>query len=263
MIKITSIEQLNLLINDFKKRGGNLFSNWYPNPPLHESWIDKGVLLVNIENSILILLHKKETHIEFFFFTYILDNIKDYAKKLSNYFHKPVVIENVYRNDSLLKMPLPHVTLKRMVRKGSTIDIIKDKPIKFEKIKASHQDIRELQSIFSNKFNPLTERIPSYQELESLIEAKGVSLIKDNGKITGFIIYEIKGKSCHLRYWWIDENYRNKGIGSCLIADMFKEAQNTSLQYLWVFENNEDAIQKYNHYGYSFDGMNDDIYIIN
>ena len=46
---------------------------------------------------------------------------------------------------------------------------------------------------------------------------------------------------------FLDENYRNKGIGSSIISKIFKT---NNIVYLWVYKENINAIRLYKKFGF-------------
>ena len=258
---ITKINDYNDLLNkisEFKRNTSSKLTNFFPNKALHENWIKQNNFYYKEENNLLFIFHEKESHYETFYIAEDLNSVIRQLKILKKSFQKPFVLEHVYKERKDLPISLPTAKLKKMVKKISSLAEEPNNDID----KASLSDIPILTNIFTNYFNRFTERIPDEDELKNLIQSESVSVIRTEDSIKGFIIYEVKGKSSHLRYWWINPRYRNQGIGSKLIKDFFKASKNCLMLYLWVFSDNEDAINKYLHYGFDFDGMTDDIYLI-
>ncbi len=52
-------------------------------------------------------------------------------------------------------------------------------------------------------------------------------------------------------------------MGADLLKDFFFiQAEGVSVNSFWVFSDNTNAIERYKHYGFSFDGLADEIYIV-
>ena len=94
----------------------------------------------------------------------------------------------------------------------------------------------------------------SFQNKNSML------VIKDEEKIAGFIIFEIKGFTSYLRYWFVDEKYRNKKVGSQLISKFFDLSGNTKRIIFWVIQSNENAIKRYKHYGFTEENLVDHVF---
>lgn len=122
------------------------------------------------------------------------------------------------------------------------------------------QDIPDLQSIFQTHFNPEVEQLPSDTELERWIAKGGVLVQRDeHGRVQSFIIYDLNKASLYLRYWFVNPQMRNCGVGGHLMRAMFFYAKETKRQYFWVISNNENAIRRYEHYGFKAEPMKDTV----
>lgn len=53
------------------------------------------------------------------------------------------------------------------------------------------------------------------------------------------------------------------GIGSSLYKKVMFESKNIKRQMLWVVSDNENAIKRYEHYGFKLDRFIDNVMIIN
>lgn len=65
----------------------------------------------------------------------------------------------------------------------------------------------------------------------------------------------------YLRYWFTSSKYRNQGVGAKLLKSSLFLAKETKRQILWVISENENAIKRYEHYGFKRELMNDYVLI--
>ena len=250
-----------------KEKKEGFASNIFPLQPLFSKAISEGRLFYVDVDGNCFFLEDKGDHFNVFFAS---DRSVDLPAVLNSIHSeavltKPLVLEHLIREGKDVSLGEPSAVLKRMARTvpefpqiGSRAEL----PYPFHIQKAEQRDVYDLQEIFSEFFNPLTERIPDEEELLSLISRKGVFWAVCNGKKAGFIIFEKEGANLHLRYWWIAPGFRGGGIGSGLMRKFFEAASGTRRQFLWVFSDNENAIKRYRHYGFDFDGTQDDIYVL-
>ena len=125
---------------------------------------------------------------------------------------------------------------------------------------ATVQDTPRLQDLLERHFEPKVDQLPSAAELERWISRGGVKVSRNaEGLADGFIIYDCRPASLYLRYWFVDPSSRGKGVGSRLANAMFADAAHTKRQYFWVKTGNQDAIDKYLHYGFAFESMKDTV----
>ena len=79
-------------------------------------------------------------------------------------------------------------------------------------------------------------------------------------KILGFIIYDLKASTLFLRYWFVKPNYRDLRIGSKLFNEFLLRGKDTHRQMFWVIRSNENAINRYLHYGFKEEIMYNFVY---
>lgn len=255
MDKVRTVEEFKSLVSQCKKDGKNKFSNYFPNPVLHSSWISDGSLSYIILPEATFLIHDLGTYREIIFFSKNLSDFETGLNAVKNLIQRPFSVEIVGKN----RIPFsksPSAVLMRMTRTGAP-------PVRYSSSavrRATESDIDAIYAIFSTFFHAVLERTPDKNILQNLIVSDNISVyVMPDGEIAGIVVYEVSGISIHLRYWWVSPKHRNKGIGSALLSDFFEAGGKTHRQYLWVFSDNENAINRYRHYGFDFDGMTDDI----
>ena len=134
---------------------------------------------------------------------------------------------------------------------------MRDPRVKYgEKIDTALVDIA-----MQRDFDPLAEQLPSLKELEDYAERKQLLVIKDGDNLCGFLIFEITGVTWYLRYWYTSPDYRNKGIGAGLLRTSLLYGIESKRQIFWVIADNENAIKRYEHYGFKKENMNDYVMI--
>jgi GNAT superfamily N-acetyltransferase len=126
---------------------------------------------------------------------------------------------------------------------------------------ASPEWANQIKSLLDVHFDKYCEQIPFMEEIEQWIKYKRIIGIFENDKIIGFVIFEINGMTSHLRYWFVDPNHRNKKIGSALLKRFFYECRNTKKELFWVITHNENAIVRYEHYGFKAEPLFDQVLI--
>ena len=123
------------------------------------------------------------------------------------------------------------------LEKSTTNDI--DRLIEYKKktILAFEKDITEEQ--YNKVMNYIVNDIN-----DNLDKCKNIVL--DN-KIIGMVMLTDKDDGKLLDELYIEEEYRNQGIGTDIIKNILKE---NKIVYLWVYKANEKAISLYNRLGF-------------
>ncbi len=84
-------------------------------------------------------------------------------------------------------------------------------------------------------------------------------VIKVNDKTIGCLFVEKYEDGVLLNEIYLDEYYRNKGIGRDLITNIIK---NNSKVYLWVYKNNENAVNLYKKLNFKIKNSDDNRYFM-
>lgn len=90
-------------------------------------------------------------------------------------------------------------------------------------------------------------RINTYVKDEVNNQINNYQLININGKICGCILVENKDDGVIIDELYLEEEYRNKGIGTDLINNVIT---NNKIVYLWVYKDNVKAISLYKRLGF-------------
>lgn len=120
-------------------------------------------------------------------------------------------------------------------------------------------DFQNIKEILELNFDIYAERIPSIGELRSL--SKSTYIIKIENKIAAMLISAQKGKTEEIRYWLVDQNFRDKGFGGLLMKYFLNNNKDTKRYTLWVDNLNKNAINKYEFFGFVKDRIINSIYI--
>lgn len=151
-----------------------------------------------------------------------------------------------------------HAQLLRMHRSGihsATMNAVADVEL------ASIHDVSNLRSFMERWLDPLSEQIQSIAELREAVVSEGVLVVREGDGLSGMLIHETTGQSTVLRYWHVAAHCHGNGIGSRLMHAFLARCATSRRVVLWVLSSNDDAISKYSHYGFSEDGMIDNIMV--
>ena len=73
------------------------------------------------------------------------------------------------------------------------------------------------------------------------------------------LFFEVTGQSSLLRHWVVDGAHRDRRVGSRLMRRYFADCKDVRRFTLWVISDNDNAIDRYKHYGYQQDGLIDQV----
>ena len=128
--------------------------------------------------------------------------------------------------------------------------------MKYELIKSSKQDIDRLieykkATIFDHAKNLSNEEI---DKINNYVTSEVPKSIYDycniivNNKIVGCLLLTEVDDGKLLDEIYLEEEYRNKGIGTNIIKNVIS---NNNIVYLWVYKNNIKAVELYKRLGFT------------
>ena len=119
----------------------------------------------------------------------------------------------------------------------------------------------QIKNILDTYFDKYSEQIPLLEEIDQWIIDKRIIVVLGKDRIVGLVIFEINGLTSYLRYWFVAPEYRNKKMGSALLRRFFYECRKTKRELFWVIASNENAIARYEHYGFKSEFLFDQVLI--
>jgi hypothetical protein len=126
---------------------------------------------------------------------------------------------------------------------------------------ASKADRDSVLDLINRSFDPYADQIPGAQEIELALQNAQILAVKPEGRLAALLYFETQGFTSTVRYWVVAESFRSHRFGAALIRHYFAMHAAVRRFVLWVTAANENAIQKYAHYGYAPDGLVDHVLV--
>jgi GNAT superfamily N-acetyltransferase len=266
MDKVVSYEQVQGFIGEIRDLRQGFVTNFFWNDQKHPYWVSNGSLFFEKAANSYILLHHDEGFDSLF---YIAANMKAVADAISTMpLGRDSIIDLVCKDggeqekDTLTSIGFePYKRLYRMSHLGVLAEaagweISPD-------VSLGHEDDAPLvHAALREGFDPLCEQLPTLQEVNDFARREQLLVVKEAGRLCGFLISETAGKtSWYLRYWYTSLDDRDKGVGGKLLKTALTKAKETRRQQLWVISDNENAIRRYEHYGFKREPISDFVMI--
>lgn len=263
MEKIDSIDTIRQLVAEVRAKRKGFLTNFYLDVEKHSIWINREALFFICVGDTYFIIRKKEAFWNVYFVSTGLDDLEHGLEFLkSKFFDVAIMFDIIGKKDQydlLLKLFQRcgyefSNTLVKMTRISSHEE---HWSVHNNVSLASISQIQEIERLLYQFFDDKTEQIPYYEELVTYTTLGHVLVTTENDKVTGFLIYEQNPSILYLRYWFVHPDYRNKNIGSHLMNAFLERGKNTKRQLLWVMVNNENAQNRYRHYGFKEEDMYD------
>jgi ribosomal protein S18 acetylase RimI-like enzyme len=268
MSKINNFDIIQNSIHAVKSHHLGYLTNFYIDVSKINVWINRDLLNIHqVGKSVFITRRNINFQHLYYISTDKITLKNDLDFFLNDFQSEEFIIDIVGSNASTNELinnikELEFVEYKSLVRMSRLISNsdksveIDDSEIKYADI----ADIKDLEDLLDRNFDSRAEQIPFYEELEFFIRNKKIIVVKNiEAKIIGFVIFELNGYTSYLRYWFVDEKYREQKIGSKLLRQFFWLTNSSKRQLFWVIQDNHNAIKRYMHYGFQMEDMIDKI----
>lgn len=264
MDKIVSYDQVQDMTKQIRSLRSGFVTNFYWDENKHPYWISEGALIYDAKQESILLIHRAEEFSNLYYISTDLDKALQHLSELN--IDTDIVADVVTKGDNKDSVALfekcgfkEYKHLFRMTHAG--LMPVDDWNVN-QVVKSAHiDDLDAISKALSLGFDPLAEQLPSRRELYDYISKDKILIIEDKENICGFIVYEVVGVTWYLRYWYVSPDYRNLGVGAKLLKASLIKGKETKRQILWVMSHNENAIKRYEHYGFRRELMNDYVLI--
>lgn len=262
MDKITSIAEIVAKVASVRDMGRGFVTNFFLNEPKHTLWIGKGVLFAEWVGDTYFIIKQNAGFWNVFYTSTSIDALTASLQAFSQNHHDcTLMLDIVGRKDSCEQVASclasigfgDYCRLVRMWTKTPEQSELATNNVSF----AAKDDAATVHALLHQFFDEQTEQLPYLEELEDLAATNQVLILKQDGKLAGFVVFELSKVSLYLRYWFVHPDFRNQGVGSLLFNRYFYEGRNTKRAQHWVICTNDNAIKRYRHYGYTEENMFD------
>jgi ribosomal protein S18 acetylase RimI-like enzyme len=261
---IEEYSDIQFHMNFIRSLRKGFITNFYPEEFKTNLWITKKELFFEIVADTIFFFHNSAEFTTLFYCSINFESLSNSLKMIK--FEERLITDIVTKD---LTSPVlnvfyqngfkEHSSLVRMSKINQLNDsfYLLNKKIR----NATLIDIKEVLSLLANNFDKYTEQIPVYEELEQWVKQSHLIVYELDSKIAGFLIYDLTGVTLYLRYWFVCPEHRDQKIGSELIREYLYRGKETKRQIFWVIESNDNAIKRYEHYGFTKEKMYDYILI--
>jgi len=266
MIPVRTVDEVFTAIQKVTAAAPAFCTNFFPVQKKLQGWIDHGELTSESRNGAAFFCRRDRDFQHFYFCGASVATLKAEIGNLSILKSQRVVTDVVGSETALGELLSCLETagfrryshLQRMARTsqpGLASASGADAPAVF----AEAPDKQAILELLDNSFNHYADQLPAAYEIEAAIAAKQILAIKCDGELAAILFFETQGLTSTVRYWVVAERFQSKRLGASLIRHYFA-AQNAVKRFiLWVVATNDNAVKKYQHYGYSADGLIDHV----
>jgi GNAT superfamily N-acetyltransferase len=251
---------------DLARRAGPLATNFYPSPDKLQRSLDRGELFLRTIGDVLFVVRRDR---DFLHLSYVTTKAADLAgavRELVGSTREPLALDLIGKREQIDELAGPferagfraHRALHRMTRHGETSPTAAPDP---EVVFANEGDGVALAAMLEGALDRFAEQIPDDDEMTRAARDRKVLIIRSGSAIAGLLFFEATGQSSLLRHWLVDPAHRDQRVGARLMHRYFADCKDVRRFLLWVISDNDNAIDRYRHYGYQQDGLIDQVLI--
>lgn len=231
----------------------NAYSNCYFKPDQPGKWFDEGILQYYAYGSEGLVMGVSERgYTKLFFDVPDFKWVQELEKVKAGTGAAVIAVEVVSKggNDPYgLSRILPYQEIKRYSRfrrSGSNFRGFPGETPQYCEI----SDLPFIREMINSTFGPIGDELPDDGELRTFIENKNIICIRDGSKrdgadLSGYLIFEDKGRTSYIRNVCVRQDARGKGTGRRLL-DMYLGIHREFKGFtLWCKDDNSSALQLY------------------
>lgn len=264
MERVRELDELMIAVAKIRDLKKGFLTNFYLDIQKHSLWINKGVVFCERIEDTLFIVKTNRTFWNVFFCS---PNYDELAMSLEAFNSRHgdmtlmydvvgnIKMQNEYGGVFRARMT-EYCSLVRMSKISGGQEFYQSEEV----LPATRLQAQELRDILITYFDEKTEQIPFLEEIVTLIERGNVFVYMLENKIVGFVILEKNVSTLYLRYWFVHPDFRNLKIGSKLLNQFFYCGRECKRKQLWVIRTNDNAIVRYEHYGFRPEDLYDIVY---
>jgi len=263
---ITDISTITNAYNQAKNFKKNFNTNCFITIDQFNKLILNELLYELTIGEVFFLIKKNVTFLKIYYYAASIDELAKSLPTLLNLFSdETLVVDLLAKNDKCPERQLFEENLfglyTSLIRMSCIGKKIYNVGLSSTNVRsATFNDITIVKELLNLHFDPIAEQIPDTDELLNWIKNNAIIVYEEQSKILGFIIYDLKASTLFLRYWFVKPNYRDLRIGSKLFNEFLFRGKDTHRQMFWVIRSNENAINRYLHYGFKEEIMYNFVY---
>jgi hypothetical protein len=255
--KVFTAENAAASMSVTRTPGTVVHTNLFGGRPKLEEWLEEGSLFHAAHAGASALLRPDRD----FFHVYLAFSDPSGAIELLHGLSSDEILVTDVVGDGVRDRPLAevfeeagfaqHRLLRRMRRRPLAIDEQRADDLRA----AEPADSPWMLDMLEMWFDRFSEQLPSARQLRRAIDDGNIRVATAEGDRAGFLYSEVVGIRSTLRYWFVSPERRDARVGGRLLRDYLGGRCADRTSELWVVDDNQNAIKRYVHYGYTSDAL--------
>ena len=248
------------------KAGATAFcTNFFPAQPKLQAWIDHRELFSVIRDRAAFFFRKERDFFHFYFSAASPEILRSSLLAISQ---TERLVADLVGNEAAVADTLVQLKsagfrqYRSLSRLSRTAQPAQEPSTNGSQVTfAEPADRDAIVSLLEKSFDHYADQIPLPYEIDAAIQARQILAIKCDRELAALLFFETQGFTSTVRYWVVANEFQSRGFGSALIRHYFAAQSPVRRFILWVTVDNENAVNKYRHYGYYPDGLVDNVLV--
>lgn len=262
MRPVVSIEDAQQIFHRESSGSGRMLTNFFPNSDKLNNWIAHKQIFSDEIMGARFLLRRDGDFFHLYFCAVDPEHLLRGVQQILISVEGPVVVDLLGTEQELeilskiynrcqfqLRAILQRMTKRVLPDEQFTVDT--------SVVHGSRQDALRIRQLLLEHFDRFVEQIPTENELLDAADSEQLLVVKNDHRLDGFLFFERTGQMGIVRYWFVDDLYRGGGVGAKLMRTFLAKNDGVNRVVLWVLRTNDQAITKYEHYGFRPDSLID------
>ena len=261
---VKDISEIKEAITKVKESSEEWHTNFYLSDSLLKRWITfEQVYLVNFFDGFCII-RDRGSFAHLYFYVNDIESLRSELLLLKQQLAVPIVsdliasaefVKSTFTRSGFAK----YCALTRMIKRNMPINRLKPTDQYF----ANEDEAEDILSIIKENMDPLCEQIPDLSEIKIAVHSRNILVCRDSENIILALLYfERYEKTAYLRYWVTSKNSQGLGYGKMLYRLYESINADVVLFKLWVRYDNIKVKRIYENYGYIYDKLKDEVFVL-
>jgi ribosomal protein S18 acetylase RimI-like enzyme len=268
MIPVRTADEVLTAIQKVKAAAPAFCTNFFPAQKKLQDWIAQGELMSETRDGAAFFFKKDRDLWHFYFCGASVAMLRHEMANLPVLKTERMVTDLVGSETALAKVMVSleeagfrkYSHLQRMARTGGAGAVAaggEDAPVVF----ADASDRKAILDLLESSFDHCADQLPAPYEIDAAIAARQIFTIKCDDELAAMLFFETQGFTSTIRYWVVARRFQSKRLGASLMRHYLATHSAVRRFVLWVVATNENAVKKYQHYGYVADGLIDHVLV--
>jgi ribosomal protein S18 acetylase RimI-like enzyme len=263
MTPVSEASTIDLAVAAVRRGASSYITNFYPNRARLQAWVAEGRIFLLWQGSSVLLWRQDDGFGHLYFAAANMDCLRATLEQIHPILRESTIVDLIGSETGVTDV-MEIFAARGFVRRACLRRMGARLPLRISPVQiavrteqAEMGDASWIRQSLLLDFERLVDQIPTEGEMLGYVTQGRVLVARFDGRAAGFLIHEINGATAIVKYWYVSNGFRGKGVGAELLRCFSDFSANATRCLLWVKEDNKAAIARYFQYGFTWEGLVD------